>query len=574
MALPNTYDPKESHKRIGYIRWGILLIGLLAIGRLFYLQVINHDFYVAMAATQHWAVDKIPAKRGNIYVEDHITGELYPLAGRQTLNLVAAMPKEVKDKKEAARRLSPVIGTEESKIADALENNHTYVVLGHGLSFEAAEKVRAFGLEGIQVHEEEARYYPEGSLASQLLGFVNDDGEGKYGLEEEFDDILSGTPGIYNAEIDPTGKKIVFGEDVSKEPIHGSSLVLTINRDVQKKAEELLGSQVQKFKAEGGSIIVMDPDNGEVIAMANNPTYDPSHIRTNTNYGLYKNACVQDLYEPGSIFKVITMAIGLDSDVVEPDSEYEDKGQVVLDGHKIMNSDRKTNGVQTMTQVLEKSLNTGTTYVMQLVGKNDFYKYLVDHFNLGKKTGIEQPNEAEGTIPGPAEVNDHTYATMSFGQSLSTTPIQMASAFAAVANGGKLVRPHLISETISPEGNKTATDNRPLKEIISEEVAAQLREMMVSVVKNGHGKQAGVKGYNIGGKTGTAQVPLKDGSGYDPSRNIGSFIGFGPAESPRFVVLAKIDSPHGVAWAESTAAPVVGSMFDFLFKYYQIPPTQ
>jgi cell division protein FtsI/penicillin-binding protein 2 len=573
MVENNKYDPGESKSRIRLILCFVIVLGLVSIGRLFYLQVMKHDYYVAIAATQHWAVDRIPADRGTIFVKDRVTNELYPLAGNQTLNFVAATPIEVENKGEAAKRLAPVINLEEAKILELLERNHTYVVLKHGLSFEASEKVESFNIKGIHTAEEGVRYYPEGILASQLLGFVNDEGVGNYGLEQQFDKILSGTPGLYNAEIDPSGKKIVFGDDVSREPVNGSNLVLTINRDVQKKAEELLAIQVQKFKAEGGSIIVMNPETGEILAMANNPTYDPSKFQEVTDYRLFKNASVQNLYEPGSIFKVITMAIGLDTDAVEPDTKYEDKGQLVLDGHKIMNSDRKTNGWQTMTQVLEKSLNTGTTFVMQLVGKNKFYQYLVDRFSFGKKTGIEQPNEAEGSVPTPEEVNDHTYATVSFGQSLSATPIQMISTFAAVANGGKLIQPHLVAEINSPEGGKTVTDTRPLKEIISEEAAAQVRQMMVSVVQNGHGKQAGVKGYNIGGKTGTAQVPLANGKGYDPSRNIGSFIGFGPAENPHFVVLAKIDSPKGVAWAESTAAPVVGQMFDYLFKYYQIAPT-
>lgn len=268
------------------------------------------------------------------------------------------------------------------------------------------------------------------------------------------------------------------------------------------------------------------------------------------------------------------MAIGLDAEKIEPDTTFKDTGKIVLDGYKIMNSDRLAHGVQTMTQVLEKSLNTGTTFVMQAVGKTDFYKYLVNKFKFNQKTGIEQPNEGEGRVYSPDEVNDHTYATMSFGQSISTTPIQIITSFAAVANGGKLVKPHLVAEVVSPEGDKTVTDNRPIEDILAEDTAAKLRQMMVSVVKNGHGKQAAVKGYDIAGKTGTAQVPLKNGGGYDPSRNIGSFVGFGPAESARFVVLAKIDSPKGIPWAEMTAAPIVGEMLDFLFKYYQIPPTK
>lgn len=573
MVERRNIDPNESRARIKFLLSAVVLLCLIAIGRLFYLQVIRHEYYAEAASSQHWAQDVIQAKRGKIYVKDDMTGGLYPLADNQTLNLVFASPVEMEDKKEAAKRLAPVIGVSESKILELIENNHTYVVLKHGLKYEIAEKVKSFEIKGIYTSGETSRYYPEGQLASQILGFVNGEGTGTYGLEQYFDKELAGTPGLYKAEIDPSGRRIAFGSSVGKEAVDGSDLVLTINRDVQSKAEDLLDAQVKKFRAEGGSIIVMNPENGEIVAMANAPTYDPNKYESVKDYNLFKNSATSDLFEPGSVFKVITMAAGLDTGKVEPDTEYKDTGKVVLDGNKIMNSDRLAHGIQTMTQVLEKSLNTGTTFVMQKVGKSEFYKYLVDKFNFDKKTGIEQPNEAEGRVYSPDEVNDHTYATMSFGQSISVTPIQMVTAFAAVANGGKLVKPHLVAETISPDGEKTVTDNRPLGEILSPEAAAKLRQMMVSVVVNGHGKQAAVKGYDIAGKTGTAQVPRKDGSGYDPYRNIGSFIGFGPSESARYVVMAKIDSPKGVPWAESTAAPIVGEMLDFLFKYYQIPPT-
>jgi cell division protein FtsI/penicillin-binding protein 2 len=218
-------------------------------------------------------------------------------------------------------------------------------------------------------------------------------------------------------------------------------------------------------------------------------------------------------------------------------------------------------------------LNTGTYYILTQIGKNVFYDYL-KKFGFGVATGIEQPAEGIGRMFAPDELNDHGYAAMTFGQSISTTPIQMISSFAAIANGGKMIRPHLVAEKILPNGKKEETDSRPLKEVISSEAAAKELEMLVSVVEHGHGYQAKVKGYKVAGKTGTAQVPKKDGGGYDPNRNIGSFIGFGPAQSPRFVVLSKIDSPKGLAWAESSAAPVVGQMLDFLFKYYQVPPTE
>ncbi len=565
---------RESVARIKFLLSVVVLLGVVAVGRLFYLQVLRHDFYVEAANSQHWAQDVIQAKRGKILVRDATTGGLYPLADNKTLYLVFAAPVEIADKTEAAKRIAPVVGISETDILKLIENNHTYVVLKHGLEYDVSQKIESFGIRGIYTSKENARYYPEKRLASQVLGFVNAEGVGSYGIEQYYNKELAGTAGLYKAEIDPTGRRIAFGQNVSKEAVDGSDVILTINRDVQSEAEKLLDKQVKSFHAKNGSIIVMNPDNGEILAMANYPTYDPNKYQAVKDYNLFKNSAVQDLFEPGSIFKVITMAAGLDDGKVEPDSTYRDRGRVELDGHTIMNSDRKTNGIQTMTQVLEKSLNTGTTHVMQLLGKSKFYDYLVNRFHFSEITGIEQPNEASGNVSTPDSVNDHTYATISFGQSISTTPIRMITAFAAVANGGKLVKPHLVAEMVSPEGEKSATDNRPVAEVMSESAAAKLRQMMVSVVVRGHGKQAAVKGYDIAGKTGTAQVPLKNGGGYDPYNNIGSFIGFGPAESARYVVMAKIDSPKGVPWAESTAAPIVGEMLDYLFKYYQVPPTR
>lgn len=567
-------DRGNLFNRISFASFVVIFLLVVAFCRLFYLQVIKYDYYKEQAQKQHFASGEIPAKRGRIYVKDEMSGGLYPLADNKNLNLVFASPVEIDDKEEAAKRLAAVIpDSDYDKILSLLKNNHTYVVLGRRLSYEIAEKIKSFDIKGVYVNTEVVRYYPEDNLAANVLGYVNFDGEGVYGLEQYFDEILRGEAGRYKLEIDPLGKQIAFGDSVLQEPQNGADIVLTINRDVQKKAEELLFETVKKFSAKGGSVIVMNPDNGEIIAMANSPTFDPNKYYQYSDYSVFVNHAVSNLYEPGSIFKVITMAAGLDSGAIEPDTEYNDAGKVVLDGHKIMNSDRKAHGWQTMTQVLEKSLNTGTSFVVSLLGKDKFFQYLTEKFKFNLRTGIEQPSEAEGRVYAPQEVNDHTYATMSFGQSISTTPIRMITAFAAVANGGELVKPHLVAEKIYQDGHKETSDSRPLERIISEEAATKLTEMMVSVVENGHGKQARVKGYRVAGKTGTAQVPKEDGSGYDPYKNIGSFIGFGPAENPRFVVLAKIDSPKGIPWAESTAAPIVGKMLDFLFKYYQIPPS-
>lgn len=565
-------DFSEQKSRIALVLFFVIALFIISIGRLFFLQVFRHDYYTAIANSQHWTQSIIQPRRGTIYVRDDMVGGLYPLATNKTLQLVFASPEEIENKDEVAQKLSSVIKIEKETIYNLLVNNHTYVLLKHRLDHETANKVEELELDGIYLSPEQTRYYPEETLASQILGYVDVEGKGNYGLEQYFDKILSGEPGMYKAEIAATGSRIAFGNQILTPAVDGFDIVLTINRDVQAEAERLVKESVDKFYAENGSVIVMNPENGEIIAMANYPNFNPNKYSEVKDIKLFRNSCVNDLYEPGSTFKVVTMAAGLDDNKIEPDSEFNDTGQLLLDGHKIMNSDRKAHGLVTMTEVLEQSLNTGTSHILELLGRKTFYKYLLK-FGFSSLSGIEQPLEESGVVYKPDEVNDHTYATMTFGQSISTTPLQMITAFAAIANEGYLVKPHLVSEIVNKDGSKELTDNRPIAEVISKESAIKLTQMMISVVENGHGKQAGVKGYKVAGKTGTAQVP-KEGGGYYSNKNIGSFIGFGPADSPRFVVLAKIDSPKGIPWAETSAAPIVGNMLDFLFKYYQIPPTE
>lgn len=552
-----------------------MFVGLVIVLRLFYLQIIKHHYYIKIANSQHWTKNTIPASRGKILVRESLTNGYYPLADNRKVMMVYAVPEEVKDKGLVANELAKIIGSESNKIQSLLENNHTYVIIKRRLEYDVAEKIKNLSLDGIYLTDEEVRYYPEGSLASQVLGYVDNEGKGNYGLEQFFEEELAGVPGMYRAETDPSGKKISFGNNIKVPPKNGTDLVLTINRDVQLQAEKIISETVRKFSAKNGSIIVMNPHNGEIIALANYPNFDPNKYYEVKDYNLFRNIAVSDSYEPGSIFKALTMAAGLNSGKVEPETKYEDKGVVILNGHKIMNSDRKSHGWVNMGYVLEQSLNTGMVFVLEQIGKNVFYDYL-KKFNFGSKTEIEQPNESSGRIYAPNDpgVNDHTYATMTFGQSISVTPLQMITSFAVIANGGELVKPHLVSEKHLANGKKEVMFAGKLKRIISQEAAAKLRQMLVGVVERGHGTKAKVKGYKIAGKTGTAQVPKENGKGYDPTRNIGSFIGMGPADDPEFVVLAKVDSPKGVPWAESTAAPAVGQMFDFLFKYYKIPATE
>lgn len=553
---------------------GVFTLATFAIiARLGYLQVVKHDEYFKLASMQHMNKDIIPAKRGEIYANDSLSNTPYILAANEELDLVYVDPKETKDKDKVASVLSTVLGKDKKEIFDMINVDSSYVLIARKLSKEKSDAIRSEKLAGVGFTTENWRTYPEGSLAASVLGFVNGEQVGNYGLEEYFNNELSGTPGQLKEETDIAGVKIAFGNNVLKEPKNGDKIYLTIDRYIQGKAEQLLGDTLKKFSARSGSLAVMDPKTGKILAMATGPTFDPNKYSEIKDYNLFKNQMVDGVYEPGSIFKVITLGAGLDAGKITPDTKFNDTGKVVLNGNTIMNSDKKSHGEVTMTYVLEQSLNTGTTWVEQQLGKNSFYDY-VKKFNFGNILGIELPGEVGGFVNKPDQLNDHGYATMSFGQSISTTPLQMLAAFSSVANKGKMMKPYIVDKIVSEKGKTTQTEQKEITTVISEKAANDLAKMMVSVVERGHGTQAKVKGYKVAGKTGTAQIVRADGRGYETGKNIGSFIGFAPAEEARFVVMAKVDEPQNVAWAESTAAPLVGQMLDFLLKYYQVPPTE
>ena len=566
-------DSAVTTDRIPFVAALFILLTFTIFTRLYYLQVICHNSYEKTATSQYATEGTIAADRGQIFATDSITGGSSLLAGNETLDMLYINPKQIIDKETAIASLSTILAIEKTELAPKFEEDSGYVIIKHKLTEEQSVAVEKANITGVFLEEETWRFYPEGVLASSLLGFVNTEGDGNYGIEQYCNELLSGIDGYLNAETDTSGITIAFGEDASVAAVDGSDVYLTVDRYIQGKAEELLNEAVEKYSADGGAVIVVDKTTGAVLAMANNPSFNPNEYDKVTDYSVFQNDSVNSLYEPGSVFKAITLAAGLDSNLIEPDSTYTDTGSVTLNGYTIRNSDLKSHGLSTMTYVLEQSLNTGTTYIEQLLGKSSFYNY-VKKFGFGTKTGIEINGEAGGTVYEPDDLNEHGYATMSFGQSISVTPLQMIMSYAAIANDGLLVKPHLIGKTVDSAGNTTEVETTEVSQVISSENASQLTDMLISVVENGHGKQAQVAGYKIAGKTGTAQVVKEDGTGYYSNKNIGTFVGYPVAEDANFVVLAKIDNPQGVAWAESTAAPVVGDMIEFLLSYYQIPPTE
>lgn len=419
------------------------------------------------------------------------------------------------------------------------------------------------------------RLYPENNIGAHIIGFAgyeNDEQRGHYGLEGFFDQELFGTYGSVTAERGAGGLVIVNDRQYTKKT-DGSNLVLTIDRSAQFTACRALDAAVDKWGASGGSVIVVDPKTGAILVMCSAPDFDPNSYQSVSDIKVFNNPAVFAQYEPGSVFKAITMAAALDQEKVNPETTYEDRGQIMIPGwpKPIKNSDFSTHGAHgrtDMIKVLEQSLNTGAIFAMQQIGQPAFSKY-VEKFGFGEKTGIELEGESAGDIRSiqGLRVKQISAATASFGQGITVTPLQMVMSYAAIANGGELMKPYIVKDVISPEGKRLTTQPTVIRRVISERTATILSGMLVNVVENGHSKAIKIPGYYIAGKTGTAQVASESG-GYG-NRYIHTFIGYAPATNATFVILTKIDNPRA-AYAESTAVPLAHDITRFLLNHWQI----
>ncbi len=552
-----------------------IFAALIIVWRLFVLQVIAHRQYAELASGQHDIYKEIEPSRGEIFFSDGKTGKFYPLAVNQDFYNIYAEPNRIEDIGGAAYKLSPLLEMSEYDIvAKISKKDDPYEPLKQKVSQDTYEKIMSLEIAGVGAEKTSRRYYPEKGVGGQILGFlgVDEDGKlsGRYGIEGYFEKELRGERGYLRSERDAWGRLLFTGDFTVEKAKNGSDIVLTLDRNIQFFVCKALKEAVGRHDADGGTVIVLEPASGAVLAMCSVPEFDPNEYNKIKDISVFNNAAIFYQYEPGSIFKPITMAAGLDLEQVNPDSIYNDGGSVTIGPDTITNSDYKAYGWQTMAQVLEKSLNTGAVFVARKIGLKNFRQY-VENFNFGSKLGIELDKETTGDTSSLRQKEEIYLATASFGQGISVTPLQIASAFAAIANGGNLMKPYIVAEIRKNDGSVLKTEPRLIKKVISERTSNLLSAMLVSVVENGHGKRAGVPGYYIAGKTGTAQVPKKTGGGYEEGVTIGSFAGFGPADNPRFVMMVKIDNPKDVQWAESTAAPVFGEIASFLLQYYEVP---
>jgi cell division protein FtsI/penicillin-binding protein 2 len=553
----------------------VFALGVITL-RLFTLQVVSSGYWRGLAENQHQLNQQLIPERGQIFIRDQFSDSLFPIVTNINQPTIYIAPQQVQNASELAATLAGTLGLDRKEVFTKIaDQSKKYVPIAKQVAPEAAEKLANQHLPGVYFEEEVHQKYPEGKFAAAVLGFVGYDGDvrsGRYGLEKYFEKELAGTPGSLKGALDSGGNWITGGRDITPA-VNGVNLVLTLDRAIQNKAEEVLASTVDQHQALSGSVVVLNPKTGAILAMANYPSFDPNEFSKAEDPKFYNNYAVQSAFEPGSVMKPITFAAALEEGEITPDETYTDPGSLKIENFTIRNSENKVYGEASMTQVLEDSINTGAVYVQQKIGREKFAHYL-ENFGFGKSTGITLPFETKGSIANIYRGGELYPATMAYGQGMTVSALQIVTAYAAIANGGKLFQPYIVDEIDHHDGRKEKSEPKQLREILSTHTASTLAAMLVSVVEKGHGKRASVPGYFIAGKTGTAQVAYESRSGYDPNRSIGSFVGFGPVNDPVFVMIVKIDEPKDVKFAETTAAPAFGEIAQFILNYYQVPKSR
>jgi cell division protein FtsI/penicillin-binding protein 2 len=554
--------------RVYFITTIFLLLVAIIIWRLYSLQILHYKDFSQKVAAQVQTTEKIKNDlqyvRGTIYFQTK-NNNLIPVAVNKTFYEIYAVPKEIENKTEVASVLSKNFGLNyEDLIIKFSKTSSLYELLIKRADEQIVNQLKSLNLKGIYIKEYIGRYYPYKEFASQVIGYVKNDPtdfHGQYGLERYYDKYLANQPLSNNILDFLSLDKLIYKRN-------NYDIISTIDFNIQKKAEDLLKENVKKWEAIAGNVIVLEPKTGKVLAMANYPNFDPNNY-SDYDISSFVNPCVESVYEPGSVFKIITVAAGLDSKRITPKTEFYDNGEIVVDGKKIQNWDLKAHGLVNVYEIIANSLNTGAAFLEKLIGHDIFHQYVLK-FGFDQKTGIDLPNEIKGNIKNLKTFNDIHFATAAFGQAISVTPIEMINAFSAIANNGLMMKPFVVEKIVDAEGNiKSIFSPQEKEQIIDPETANQLRIIMVySVDKN---QIASIKGYQIAGKTGTAQVAGPDGK-YSLDQTIQSFIGYAPAESPKFIILVKLDKPKAPL-AGQTVVPMFRELTKYLLDYYEIQPT-
>jgi cell division protein FtsI/penicillin-binding protein 2 len=560
----------------------LIVVGVLAVAvaglvsRLVDLQLVHHQSYRQQAQEEHLSRVDILPRRGAIL--DH---NGYPLAASVDAYDVL-VDKHIWGDGDKARGPAEILADVLNRptddiLADLDGSISREVVVARGLDYRASvavvDKVDEEHVSGVRLMRSSRRVYPEGNMAPALLGFLGRDNLGLTGLEADYNSELGGAAGTLVYERDGRGYLIPVGQQkrVAAEP--GADIILTIDRYMQYLVERELDATIKKHKASGGTIIIMDTRTGAILAMASRPSFDVTHLDLSDEgkVDLYRNRAVTDLYEPGSVFKTITMSAALNEGLVSPQSTYVDEGVARASGWAITNWDLGAHGVQTATQILAKSLNTGAVWLSGLLGPDLFYEY-VARFGFGQPTGVGLSGEAPGQFRTPADEGwaEVDMATNSFGQGINVTPLQLITAIAAIANDGRLMQPYVVQEIRSGDESQV-TQPVMVRQAISPETANSVTDMMETVVDGITAIYAiDVPGYNVAGKTGTASISVP--GGYKPDSYIASFAGFVPSDDPVLAMLVKIDEPKDVPWGSAVSAPVFARLASAILPYLKVPP--
>jgi stage V sporulation protein D (sporulation-specific penicillin-binding protein) len=556
----------------------LIFTGVL-ITRLFLLQVIHHSDYIARASSQYLSYREYDPLRGNVYIQANAEGGLIPIAENRLLWEIYAVPYEIQNPSSAAGKLAPLLDLDiddelllKSRLA---KGNDPYEPIDTKISDEIKESIDTLGIKGIYAREETYRYYPEHEMTSHLTGFLgyrDDELVGSYGIESYFQDVLKGDRGFIEYAKAASGEEINVVKAETQESQDGSSVVLTIDSVVQFKVCGLLDEAIGWSGALGGTVIVMESATGKIRAMCSAPSFNSNEYYNVEDINIYNNPALFTAYEPGSVFKSFTMAAALNEGAVKPDDTYIDEGELKIDGYPIRNSDEKAYGEVNMTTILTRSLNLGAIEVANRVGRKSFKEYITA-FGFGINTGVELSGEQPGNIKALDERSAVSLATASFGHGITATPIQLTSAYNAIARRGSYIQPSIIEKVIHPDGFEQQIKNPETRQILNPKSASLLTSMLVTVIEEGHAKSSSIEGYVLAGKTGTAQIAKESSSGYEENAFNHTFVGYGPVDNPFFTMLVKLERPTSYEFSSGTAAPLFGQIAKFVLQYYNIAPS-
>ncbi len=541
----------------------LLLIALLLLtvgARLVWVQVISSRAYALMAEDQRVKDMELSPRRGSIFDRE---GE--PMAVTVDAKTIFAVPSQVADKRGTSKALARILGGKPATYLKRLSHRGAFVYIARKVDMERAQAVERLQIEGIGMLDDSRRAYPSGELASQMLGFVGVDDEGLAGLEKHYDSALAGTPGRVLAERDPSGRYVLPGGVMRYEdPVDGRSITLTIDKDLQYQAHVELAATVKRFKARGGSVLIMDPRNGEILAAASTPNFNPNDF-ARAKPGSTRLRPVTDTYEPGSTIKSFTAAAVIEEGLFNPKSRFSLPSTIKVGGRVIHESHGRGAVNYSLSDIVTKSSNVGAVKLGLALGRKRIYRYF-SRFGLTSRTGVDFPGEASGWMPAPGAWSSSTIGNVPFGQGLTVTPLQIARGLSAVANGGVMPTPHFLLGT----SGESTPRVWPTKRVVSVSTARTMTGILGKVVRDGTGESAKVPGYEVAGKTGTAQ---KAGAGgYEKGRYVASFAGYLPTGDPRVLIVVTVDEPANAIYGGAVAAPAFSNLAKFAVAHLKVPP--